>query len=199
MGGGALFQGERLMLTAYGAAAGRGRNGRRSGPWARNLCLLLFVLVTGLGTEPSRAGTDSREHVSAQVTQVIDGDTFEVRIRGKRVRVRLWGIDTPERQQKFSREAREFTRMRIEGRRVDLLSRAWDKYGRLVAMVKVEGSSLNEELLREGWAWVHIYYCREPICRGWRELEQEARMAGRGLWQQENPVPPWKWKQSHTF
>lgn len=206
MKGGALssrmipFKGkkERANCMAYEHVAEGGPNVQRSGPWLCILfCWVFFCLVSLQGVESCLAAIDSDEFFSAQVTQVIDGDTLEVMHQGKRVRVRLWGIDTPEWQQDFSHEARAFTLHRVQGRRVELLSKAWDKYGRLVAMVQVGGSSLNEELLREGLAWVHIYYCREPICRGWRRLEKEARTARRGLWKNDNPVPPWKWKQSH--
>ncbi|MFH2123588.1 MAG: thermonuclease family protein [Pseudomonadota bacterium] len=143
------------------------------------------------------AKPDPDEHFSASVIKIIDGDTIEVRHLGKKLRVRLWGVDTPEWQQRFSHKAREFTRQHVLGRTVELQSKAWDKYGRLVAIVAVGGRSLNEDLLMEGLAWVHIYYCNEPICREWRQLETDARVAGRGLWQDNMPVPPWKWKKSH--
>lgn len=164
-------------------------------PWPLGLLLLISCIFLLPGYGSCRAATNSHEVFSARVTHVIDGDTIEVKHQGKRVRVRLWGIDTPEWQQPFSIEAKAFTLRRVQGERVELLSKTWDKYGRLVAMVEVGGSSLNEELLSEGLAWVHIYYCREPICREWRQLEKEARIARRGLWQEDNPVPPWKRKQ----
>ena len=140
---------------------------------------------------------DYDEVFFADVVKVIDGDTLEVRCHGRQLRVRLFGVDTPEWQQSFSRQAKEFARQWVEGLRVELGAKGWDKYGRLVAVVHVGGKSLNEELLREGLAWVHIYYCKEPICRKWRKIEKEARMAKRGLWQNDTPVPPWRWKQDH--
>jgi len=152
-------------------------------------------LFQGAGICFASDGTD--KVFSAYVSKVIDGDTIEVRTSGKTLRVRLWGIDSPEWQQKFSHEARGFTQRRLGGRQVELRVKTWDTYGRLVALVMLEGHSLNEALLREGLAWVHIYYCKEPICRQWRQLEKEARKAGRGIWQEKNPVAPWKWKQTH--
>lgn len=168
-------------------------------PWSPGLLFLLLSCVCLLSEyELCLANTDGYNEVfSADVAKVIDGDTLEVRYQGRKLRVRLFGIDAPEWQQEFSHQAKTFTRQRVLGQRVELRSKAWDKYGRLVAVVHVGGDSLNEELLREGLAWVHIYYCKEPICRKWRQLEQEARIARRGLWENETPVPPWKWKQSH--
>ncbi|MBU0665430.1 MAG: thermonuclease family protein [Proteobacteria bacterium] len=165
--------------------------------WTPGLLLLISCVFFFQGYESCRASSDHNTLFSASVVKIIDGDTIEVKHLGKKLRVRLWGIDTPEWQQQFSHKAREFTRHHVQGRQVELQPKAWDKYGRLVAMVEVGGRSLNEDLLMEGLAWVHIYYCKEPICREWRQLEKEARLARRGLWQDNNPVPPWKWKQSH--
>ncbi|MBW6519888.1 MAG: thermonuclease family protein [Desulfoarculaceae bacterium] len=172
-----------------------GRKVQRQCLWLPGLFSLFLCLFLILGYGSCPAATLSHEVFSARVMKVVDGDSLEVNYQGKKLRVRLWGIDTPEWQQEFSHKAKAFTKNRVQGRWVELQPKAWDKYGRLVAVVKVEGSTLNEELLREGLAWVHIYYCQEPICRGWRQLEKEARTARRGLWQSKNPVPPWKWKQ----
>jgi endonuclease YncB( thermonuclease family) len=161
-------------------------------------CLLFFFGVFLQDAGECWAGMGSDPVFSAKVSKVLDGDTIEVMSSGKTLRVRLWGIDTPEWQQRFSREAKEFTQRRLAGRRVELRAKTWDTYGRLVALVLVEGHSFNAELVREGLAWVHIYYCKEPICRQWRQLERDAKRAGRGLWQDKNPVAPWKWKQTHS-
>lgn len=161
-----------------------------------------FVLFFGLfflcpGFDECQADENASNVISAHVVRVVDGDSLEVKSKGKKLRVRLWGIDTPEWQQGFSQEAKAFSQRRVQGRQVELKIKDCDKYGRLVVMVEVDGERLNESLLREGLAWVHIYYCKEPICQQWRQLEKQARMARRGLWQEEEPVPPWKWKQGH--
>jgi len=166
--------------------------------WPFEFIFWVFSALLLIGCDVCLANTNCYDDVfSADVVKVIDGDTLEVRCHGRHLRVRLFGIDAPEWQQDFSRQAKEFTRQRVEGQRVELRPKDWDKYGRLVAVVYIEGNSLNEELLREGLAWVHIYYCNEPFCRKWRQLEKEARAERRGLWKQDNPEPPWKWKHSH--
>ncbi len=167
-----------------------------SAPWLRGACLALIGLFLQLSAIAAcQAQENSGEVFSAQVVRVLDGDSFEVQRRGKRFQVRLWGIDTPEWQQGYAQEAKSFSRQRIQGRKVQFTTKDWDKYGRLVALVEVDGESLSELLLREGLAWVHIYYCKEPVCEQWRQLERQARTARRGLWQEKEPVPPWKWKR----
>lgn len=187
------------FLCNYNDLGRMSRAGRKKVPFCQSWLhlLLLFFVLFWPGHEDCRAAVNSGEVISAQVLYVVDGDTLEIRYQGQKQRVRLWGIDSPEWQQGFSREAREFVRNRVQGRRVELQVKGWDKYGRLLAALKVEGNSLNEELLRAGMAWVHIYYCKESVCREWRRLEKDARIGGRGLWREDNPVPPWEWKRSH--
>ena len=69
-----------------------------------------------------------------------------------------------------------------------------DRYGRYVAVLFSQGVNVNEEMIASGNSWVHIYYCWEPICEKWRELEKQARKDKRSIWKEENPIPPWQWK-----
>ena len=128
---------------------------------------------------------------------MVDGDSIVVKNKKQKTRVRLWGIDTPEKDQPFSREAGRFTNRLLLGRTVKLIPIGRDDYGRLVAMVFLGRKNISEELVRSGLAWVHIYYCRKKICRSWRILEKEAREAKKGLWAGAEPVAPWKWKRRH--
>ncbi|MBC8207889.1 MAG: thermonuclease family protein [Desulfobulbaceae bacterium] len=133
----------------------------------------------------------------AQVISIVDGDSIVVRLNGKNVEVRLWGIDTPEWQQSYAKAAKTFVRKRLSGRKVGLVAKDWDKYGRMVALVRTQdGRLINEELVRSGLAWVHVYYCRNDLrCDQWKQLEKEARQSGIGLWQEKEPLPPWQWKR----
>ena len=70
-----------------------------------------------------------------------------------------------------------------------------DRYGRLIAEVFVDGQSLNEALLSAGFAWHYVQY---DHTRRLAALEQEARVAKRGLWQDVNPTPPWEWRQNRS-
>jgi micrococcal nuclease len=65
---------------------------------------------------------------------------------------------------------------------------ATDRYGRTVAFVKVGDALANEELIRQGLAWVFTRYCDRPICQQWKQLEVEAREARRGLWSKPNAM-----------
>ena len=138
---------------------------------------------------------------SVKVIKIVDGDSIIVASPWfEGIKVRLWGIDTPEYRQPYSKAAAKITRKLLQHQTVDLLVKDHDDYGRVVAVVKMEnGDTANELLVKSGYAWVHIYYCKEPVCRTWRALEAEARAKGVGLWQEPEPVAPWIWKRNNKY
>lgn len=165
--------------------------------WIENVqsCLFAVILVFCMVT----AG-EAGQHFKATVLKVVDGDTIEVLYKGNPARVRLWGIDTPEWRQPFSKLAKKYTIKLVGNTEVGLEEKDWDDYGRLVAIVTTrEKLCLNEELLRVGLAWVHIYYCKEPICDRWYEIEEKARAKRSGLWRDNSPTPPWIWKRKKQY
>jgi len=91
---------------------------------------------------------------TGKVVGVTDGDTIKVLLRGKAVKIRLNGIDCPERKQPFGRKARIFTSELVAGKVVKVEKVDTDRYGRMVANVYLpEGRMLNQELVRAGLAW----------------------------------------------
>ncbi|MDR3630939.1 MAG: thermonuclease family protein [Desulfocapsaceae bacterium] len=133
----------------------------------------------------------------AKVVRVVDGDTLEVRREKKNIRIRIWGIDAPEWSQPYGPQSCGFARNLIFGREVQVVPKDHDKYGRLVAVIFVEGVSVNEALVRAGYAWVYPYFCNEPVCEVWKSLQQIASSEHRGLWADQSPVPPWQWRRMH--
>ena len=135
---------------------------------------------------------------SVVVTKIIDGDSVLVRDGSETIEVRLWGIDTPEYRQPYSKAAKKYTKKLLKNKTVVLEVKDQDKYGRMVAMLTLEGGiSINELLVKRGFAWVHIYYCREAVCEKWKEYQKEARKRKLGLWREQEPVAPWVWKRNH--
>ena len=131
-----------------------------------------------------------------KVVGIADGDTIIVLREGKQqVKIRLYGIDCPERGQAFSRKAKQFISEMVFGKEVEVEPVDVDRYGRLVALVTISESLVNEELVNAGFAWVYTRYCDRPICERWKVLENEAREAKRGLWADPNPLPPWEFRR----
>jgi endonuclease YncB( thermonuclease family) len=126
---------------------------------------------------------------------IADGDTISVMWQGKPQKIRLYGVDCPESRQEFGTRARQFTAGLVYRKTVRVTPFEQDRYGRTVAMVEVDGVSLNQALLAEGLAWVYDRYCQVPECSVWQEIQEEARQERRGLWVDPNPVPPWDWRR----
>jgi len=150
------------------------------------LGVLLLILVTAPGA--------AAESFTGKVVAVADGDTVTVLRDGTEVKIRLHGVDTPEKAQAFGEQAKRFTSEMVSGKqvRVEVVTR--DKYGRTVGKVHLESPArcLNEELLRAGLAWWYRQYA--PKETKLAALEAEAKRARRGLWSESSPTPPWAWR-----
>jgi endonuclease YncB( thermonuclease family) len=126
-----------------------------------------------------------------------DGDTLDVLREGKAVRVRLHGIDTPEKAQAFGTRARQFSSELVFQKHVTVQVHDTDRSGRLVGEVLLpDGRSLNQELVRAGLAWWSRQYA--PNDTNLAQLEAAAHAAQRGLWADAAPVPPWEWRKART-
>ncbi len=134
-----------------------------------------------------------------KVVGVSDGDTITVLTAEKReVKVRLFGVDCPEKSQDFGSKAKGFTSAMVFGRQVEVKEKDTDRYGRVVGVVLCEGKNLNLELVKAGLAWHYKQYSKSKELA---KAEQEARDGKAGLWSQQNPQPPWEFrhKKSTTF
>jgi endonuclease YncB( thermonuclease family) len=106
-----------------------------------------------------------------------------------------WGIDCPETRQDFGTKAKKLTSTLVFSKAVDVEPVTRDRYGRTVAFVRVGDTLVNEELIRQGLAWVFTRYCDRPICLEWKRLEAEAREKKRRLWSMPNAIPPWEFRR----
>lgn len=135
-----------------------------------------------------------------QIVKVYDGDTVDVvRQGGKKMKVRLYGIDAPEKGQKFCNTARVFLEDAAKDRLFTMDVRYKDKYNRYVAVLFDDnGIALQEDLIRNGFAWVYPRFCDDVmLCVGWENVEDEAMRTRQGLWQDDHPLSPWDFKHSN--
>jgi endonuclease YncB( thermonuclease family) len=139
---------------------------------------------------------NASEILQGKVVRVIDGDSIVVK-EGKRTHeVRLWGIDCPEYDQPYASFARKLSTKMLKDKTVRVEIKARDSYGRDVAVVYYHDLNVNEELVRQGAAWVYERYCRDSICRKWEKYERNSRADRVGLWAGRQAVPPWKWRKA---
>src|SRR5262245_3695607 len=148
--------------------------------------VVLWCMLVPLGA--------SAEQFTGKVVGISDGDTISVLREGKAVKVRLHGVDTPEKAQPFGTQARKFTSDMVFQQMVTVIVQNTDRYGRLVGDVLLpDGRSLNQELVKAGMAWWYRPYAPNDIMLA--QLEAEARTAKRGLWADAHAVPPWQWRK----
>jgi len=118
------------------------------------------------------------------VTKVIDGDTIIVE---GGYRVRYIGIDTPEtypRMEAFGLEAWQANRQLVEGKEIRLEKDVseTDKYDRLLRYVYVDDTLVNAELVKLGLAEAKAYPPDTKYQDYFKQLEKQAKSAGRGMW-----------------
>lgn len=131
--------------------------------------------------------------LTAHISRVVDGDTVVIRGSGGDTRkVRLWGIDAPETGQPYGPAATKAARQLVGDEQVTVRVKDIDPYNRIVGRVeRKDGVDLGQSLVRSGYAWHGRKY---PTSEALQVLEEYARKKGNGLWDQDDPTPPWRWR-----
>lgn len=124
--------------------------------------------------------------LNAKVVKVIDGDTIEVLDSENNThRIRLFGIDAPEKKQSFGNKAKGFLASLISGKEVQILIKGKDKFKRDLGIIMSEGKDINKEMVKNGYAWAYARFSKDYI------LDQaDAHAFKLGLWSEENPQSP---------
>lgn len=130
--------------------------------------------------------------LTGKVVKVSDGDTFTLLADKKQIRIRLHGIDCPEKGQDYYQVAKQFLSDQIFGKTVTVKKLKNDRYRRVVGIVTVSGIVVNEKLLEAGLAWHYKEYDNNEA---WQKLEESARGKRLGIWSMKNPVPPWEYRK----
>jgi micrococcal nuclease len=152
-------------------------------------CLLVVLLVLQTAS-PALAVSEYQ----GEVVRVLDGDTIEVLHNHHPERIRLSGIDCPEKGQAYGKHAKQAASRLVFGKEVTLQTYGKDKYGRTLAdVLLLDGTNVNHTLVEGGWCWWYRKYA--PGDTELERLEKEARDAKKGLWADPQPVPPWEWRK----
>ena len=130
----------------------------------------------------------------AKVIHIVDGDTITVlNATKKKIKIRLNGIDCPEKAQAYGNKAKQFTKNLVAGQMVTIQAYDQDKYGRTIGGVILDdGRNLSQELVKAGYAWWYRKYA--PGNTVLEKLETVAREAKTGLWSDPHPIPPWDFR-----
>ena len=128
----------------------------------------------------------------AIVTAVTDGDTVKIEYQNKTIKVRLAGIDTPELKQEFGLKSKKALEEKVLNKKVYIDGDKKDRYGRLIADLRIGPRWINKELVEEGYAWHYKQYSKDLELA---ESELNAKKEAKGLWIAHNPVPPWEYRR----
>ena len=149
---------------------------------------VVFVLIALLAVDTVLAD------FTGPVISVLDGDTIEVLHNQHPERIRLHGIDCPEKGQAYGTRAKHATSALVFGKEVTLQTHGKDRYKRTLADVFLsDGTHVNHELVKDGWCWWYRKYAPKDI--EIKTLEEQARQSKKGLWGERAPVPPWEWRR----
>lgn len=140
--------------------------------------------------------------IKVYVTDVQDGDTitFIKSINdSKRIAVkgRLYGIDAPELQQEFGTESKNELRKLILNKEVYINESSIDMYGRSIVKIFLNEVYINEELVKNGFAWSYKEYNNNNTLLNTAEIE--ARSKRLGLWNTSSPIYPSHWRKLRKF
>ena len=155
--------------------------------------LLLALLFSCPHVEGQGLQLIAEEVFSGKVVAVMSGDTISVMRNEETVRIRLEGIDAPERGQPFFEEARLFASTLLLTRTVTVRIGSYDRSRPHVGIARVSLNDIDvsHRLLKAGMAWLCRPCPKEPFLE---QAEREARREKRGLWSEPEPVPPWKYR-----
>lgn len=157
----------------------------------------LFGLLASTALACACAGVSADVH--GVVVAVQDGDTLTV-LDGelRQHRVRLAGIDAPEKNQAFGTRSKLALSQCAFGRQVEVLGSKLDRYGRLVGKVMRHDEDCNLRQVERGMAWHYKAYAREQTAKDRNDYdaaELDARARRVGLWADEEPAAPWDFRR----
>jgi len=142
------------------------------------------------------------ETITGHVVGVADGDTITVLDADKvQHKIRLAGIDAPEKQQAFGSRSKESLSDLVFDKTVNVETDKRDRYRREIGKVLVNGRDVNLVQVERGMAWFYRQYQREqsPNDRKLYEAAEDAAKADRrGLWRDTDPVPPWEFRHNKS-
>lgn len=131
---------------------------------------------------------------SGIVKAVIDGNTLEIETNNEVQTIQLAGIDCPELGQAYGEHAKAHLEKLALQKIVEINLVGKDRWGNQLAIVMINDIDIRIELLKEGLAWTAE---RNPLPE-LESVKETARKKSKGLWEQDNPTPPWVYRRQQT-
>ena len=134
-----------------------------------------------------------------KVVKVTDGDTVHVLDQAReRHKIRLGGIDAPEKKQPFGRKSTKNLAGYVAGKDIEVEYTKRDRYKRIIGKLLLDGQDINLQQVRDGYAWHYKYYQKDQTKRDrmiYSKAEDDARQIKSGLWSAPS-IPPWEFRRN---
>ncbi|WP_301107642.1 thermonuclease family protein [Sporosarcina sp.] len=176
------------------------KNNKKTKKWFSSFLIALTIAILAYyypelmgdeDKEPSRDGL-----IPVELVKTIDGDTIKIMYEGEEKNVRYLLIDTPETnhprlgKQPFGQEAKVRNQELLQKGQLEIefdIGEKYDKYGRLLAYIYIDGKSVQEQLLKEGLARVaYVYPPNTRYLDEFEKAEKQAKKSGIGIWTLED-------------
>ena len=134
-----------------------------------------------------------------QVLKVSDGDTINIqkvengKFVGEILRIRMYGMDAPEKTQDYGSESRQALEKLVAGKNLSVEVKNKDRYGRTVAIIYADGKNVNEEMVKTGNAWWHQEYAKKDA--QFEEYQENAKQKKLGLFSRKGYTEPWNYRK----
>jgi len=137
--------------------------------------------------------------IYGRVISISDGDTISILDnQNKQFKIRLTGIDAPEKKQPFGQKSKASLSQLIFNKYVVAECNKQDRFKRYLCKIKFDNVDINLELIKLGMAWHYKQYDKdlsELDRQLYKTAEDFARLKNVGLWVDSNPTPPWEWRR----
>lgn len=148
----------------------------------KTITVFLFLLI---------GSTVSSQKMQGTILWVTDGDTFAFLHEGDTIKVRMQGIDAPEKKQEYGLESKKYLQ-KYDRFECTVLKTGVDRYKRTIGVLFIEGKDINYEMIRTGNAW---HYKRYSSDENYAAAEDSARTEKIGLWYNPSAIPPWDYRR----
>lgn len=151
---------------------------------------VLFLFLLGLTVS---LGECYAQKFEVKVVKISDGDTFVgINRDNLQIKLRIWGIDAPEKKQAYGTKSKDFLSSMIFGKTVTVDVQKQDGWGRYLTYVYTpEGKDVSLEMIKNGYAWHYIKY---DSSEKYNAAETNAKKNKLGLWADPKPIAPWDFR-----
>ncbi|NJK93968.1 MAG: thermonuclease family protein [Bacteroidales bacterium] len=147
--------------------------------------MLIIGIVLLLFQSPEYTGT---------IIHVTDGDTFVLQCEQGSIKIRMDGIDAPEKDQPFGSESTNFMKQYLY-KKSTVKTNGVDRYGRTIGTLYVDGININLLSVQKGYSWHFKKYSSDPELSS---AEVQAKKEKKGLWEDPDAIAPWEWRKLNS-